>query len=404
MQVPVGTGMESRRRVDAEKMRVLHVAKHCGYGNGNVHVAVDLACVQAEAGYDVTFASGGGTFVPMLEEYGVKHVTLPQNLKRPLEMARSARRLLSLCRRTRPAIVHAHMTAGAILGRLASWGSGAALVNTVHNSFDPQSAAMRFGDRIVAVSQAEREHLIRSGWPASSIVAVNNAPDGSPRERFMHNDTMLQLRRPCLGLINALHHRKGVHDVIDAFAALASKFPDWTLVVAGEGPDRGKLEAQARALGLSDRVDFVGFVRAPKYLFAQVDVFVLASYADPGSLAIGEARASGCAIIATAVGGTPEMLDHGASGRLVPPGRPDKLAEEMAKLMADGTARAALQEAARQGSEAFHVDTLVDRYQEVYLQAMAVRKRLRPGTAEPAIAPEASRPGRSSGTMEGLAD
>jgi hypothetical protein len=77
-------------------LRILHIAKHCSYGNGNVHVAVDLACVQAQAGHEVIFASGGGTFVPLLERYGVRHVMMLQVLSKPV----AARRDRISCMRT----------------------------------------------------------------------------------------------------------------------------------------------------------------------------------------------------------------------------------------------------------------------------------------------------------------
>ena len=62
---------------------IVHLIKHCGYANGNVHVAVDLACVQARAGHQVTFISAGGTFVPLLEQYGVQHITLNHDQNNP---------------------------------------------------------------------------------------------------------------------------------------------------------------------------------------------------------------------------------------------------------------------------------------------------------------------------------
>jgi glycosyltransferase involved in cell wall biosynthesis len=182
----------------------------------------------------------------------------------------------------------------------------------------------------------------------------------------MCNGRKIELKHPCITMICALHRRKGVFDVINAFSSLAAEFPEWLLYIAGEGPDRAKLEAQAISLGLGDRVIFLGFVPAPKTLFHQLDIFVLASYADPGSLSIGEARAAGCAIIATGVGGTPEMLDYGGAGRLVSPGAPDEIATHLRDLMANPSARAELGAAARLGSERFDARQLVARYGTVY--------------------------------------
>jgi len=351
-------------------LRILHVAKHCSYGNGNVHVAVDLACVQAEAGHEVLFASGGGTFVPLLERYGVRHVTMVQLLSKPIAMLRSGLTLLRLCRATRPDIIHAHMTAGAALGYLASRLTGIPLVNTMHNSFDPQSIVMRLGDKVVAVSQAERTNLIKRGYKPHNVAVVLNAPSKTPRDTFMTNPHEITLDRPCITMICALHRRKGVFDVINAFATLAPDFPDWRLYIAGEGPDSDELQRQAASLGLAGRVSFLGFVSDPKPLFAQLDIFVLASYADPGSLSIGEARAHGCAIIATAVGGTPEMLEYGAAGRLVSPGSPEQIAVQLRDLMQNPNARQTLKAAALSGSNSFEARHLVDRYDTIYRELL----------------------------------
>jgi glycosyltransferase involved in cell wall biosynthesis len=359
----------------AGRLRVVHISKHCGYANGSVHVAVDLACVQAQAGDEVIFASSGGTFVEMLERHGVRHVTLRQDQRKPHTLLRSAFGLVRLCKAERPDILHAHMMGSAVIGYAASMLTGIPLVTTVHNSFDRHSVLMRLGDRVVAVSNAERDHLIKRGYKPDRVTVVWNAPNKSPREAFMRNERDVKLTGPCITAVCALHRRKGVFDLIDACATLFTEFPDWRLYIAGEGPDRAKLEEQVAALGLSERVIFLGFIPAPRTLFEQSDIFVLASYADPGSLSIGEARSAGCAIIATAVGGTTEMLEYGTAGRLVSPGSPKQLAVELRRLMSDPDGRAALRQAALHGSEVFDVERLVADYGNVYQDALRDRGR-----------------------------
>ena len=159
--------------------RIIHILKHCGYGGGNVHVAVDLACVQAEAGCEVVFVSGGGTFEPLLAQYGVRHVTMVQKQKNPFLMARTAWQFTRLCRSFRPEVVHAHMMGGAAIGYLASRLTGVPLVTTVHNSFDKHSKLMRLGDRVVAVCQAEKQNLVAQGYKADKVDVVMNAPTTS---------------------------------------------------------------------------------------------------------------------------------------------------------------------------------------------------------------------------------
>ena len=221
--------------------------------------------------------------------------------------------------------------------------------------------------------EVERNNLIARGYKPERVTVVWNAPNNSPREAFLLNGKTIPLERPCITAICQLHRRKGVFDLIEACTKLFGDFPDWRLYIAGEGPDRPALEAQVARSEFADRITFLGFVPQPGTIYQQSDIFVLASYADPGSLSIGEARAAGCAIIATAVGGTSEMLEHGAAGRLISPGNPKQLADELRALMQDPAKRAALSNAARNGSEVFDVQRLVPDYERVYRDAMRER-------------------------------
>jgi glycosyltransferase involved in cell wall biosynthesis len=347
-------------------LRIIHIIKHCGYANGSVHVAVDLACEQASGGAKVTFVSGGGTFEPLLARHGVEHIRLPHEQSRPVSLLVAAWKLTRLARKIKPDVLHAHMMSSALIGYAASRLSGVPLVTTVHNSFDRHSVIMRLGDRVVAVSDAEREQLLRKGYKKDEVVAVMNAPNRSPREKFIVPEEPVTLVSPCILAANGLHRRKGVADLIVACQSVFAEIPDWKLYIAGEGPDREELEHQVQDAGLQDRVHFLGFRHSPRPLMEQSDIFVLASYADPCSLAIGEARSAGCAIVATAVGGTPQMLDYGAAGRLISPGQPEELAFELRRLMLDREARQDLRQSALRGSQVFDVERLLRDYEQVY--------------------------------------
>ena len=205
--------METLKHPPATR-RIIHVIKHCLKNNGNVHVAVDLAWVQAEAGCEVIVASGGGDFVPMLEARGVRHVTLPQAQRKPLQMAASSWKLFKLCRTFQPDVLHAHMMGAALIGWIASKLSGVPLVTTVHNSFDKHSIIMRLGKRVIAVSHAEKQMLLQKGYRADQLDVVLNASVGSPREQAFKNLTEPTVLAPCVTTVCGLHRRKGVFDLI----------------------------------------------------------------------------------------------------------------------------------------------------------------------------------------------
>jgi glycosyltransferase involved in cell wall biosynthesis len=353
--------------------RVVHLSKHCVDGNGHVHVAVDLACLQADAGCEVLFVSGGGTYEPMLGEHRVRHIKLEQDPKNPLSLLKTIWKLFRVVRSFRPQVLHAHMMGGAIVGYPVSLVSRVPLITTVHNSFNAHSIIMRLGRRVVAVSNAEKEKLVRRGFDARRMDVVLNAPVGSPRAQARKNAVDPVLVSPCITTVCGLHRRKGVFDLLEACSVLFREMPEWRLYIAGDGPDRKALERQAIASGVGDKIIFMGAVPAPRVLFEQTDIFTLCSYADPCSLVIGEARGAGCAIVATAVGGTPEMLEFGRAGRLVPPGQPTQLASELRKLMTDRAARASLRRASIEGAEIFNVHRLLGDYDEVYQRALARR-------------------------------
>src|SRR5215212_56156 len=139
------------------KMKILHLANYCDeVGNGIMNVAVDIACLQAELGHEVAFASGsgGGKFIELLHRYNVSHYTIEQPWRRPLQLLFSAVRLARLLRHLKPDIVHAHMMTGALLARALRGLVGYRLVTTVHNEFQRTAVLMGIGDRVIAVSDA----------------------------------------------------------------------------------------------------------------------------------------------------------------------------------------------------------------------------------------------------------
>lgn len=351
--------------------RVIHLCKHCVDGNGHVHVAVDLACLQADAGCEVLFISGGGTYESMLMRNKVRHIRLEQDYKNPLSLLKTTWELIRVVRSFRPEVLHAHMMGSALVGYLVSVVSRVPLVTTVHNSFDAHSIIMRLGRRVVAVCEAEKEALMQRGFDARRMDVVLNAPVGSPRAHSRKNAVDPVLLSPCITTVCGLIRRKGVFDLLEACSALFREMPEWRLYIAGDGPDRRSLEQQAMASGVGDNIIFMGAVPAPRVLFEQTDIFALCSYADPCSLVIGEARGAGCAIVATAVGGTPEMLEFGRAGRLVPPGQPAQLAAALRSLMTDAVARALLRKASSEGAELFDVHRLLGDYDRVYQRALA---------------------------------
>jgi glycosyltransferase involved in cell wall biosynthesis len=325
-------------------MRILHLANHCEeVGNGIVNVAVDLACMQAEAGHAVAYASNGGSYTALFDRHGVQHFmvqshgTTDLNLKHillhPTCLSRAFLDVRRVLDRYRPDVIHAHMITGALLAFCMMQGRGMKLVTSVHNVSEPKSIAMVVGHRVIAVSRAVERALLECGIPSRKLRVVCNGPLGSPRCPRSSDAVGAEIESPAIVVVAGLYRRKGIHDLMVAFRTVNAVVPQASLHILGDGPERSNLERQAHDLGLQEKVRFHGFVCDPRPYLQQADVFVLPSHAESFGLAIAEARELGCAIVASNVGGIPEALDGGAAGILVPPQRPEVLATELLRLL-----------------------------------------------------------------------
>lgn len=147
---------------------------------------------------------------------------------------------------------------------------------------------------------------------------------------------------------------KGVPVLLDAMAALARTHPEARLTLVGDGPGRAALEARAAELGLGTRVTFAGYRDQDGVAEALggADIFVLPSFAEGLPVVLMEALAARCAVVATRIAGIPELVRHGETGLLVPPGEAAALAEAVAQLLDDPALRARLAEAGRATVEA----------------------------------------------------
>ena len=293
---------------------------------------VDLACAQAQQGHRVTVCSAGGGFDEILERHGVTHVVIDQGRK-PRVLLVALIRLHRLLTRSRPDIVHAHMMTSAVLASLIRPLTRHRLVTTVHNEFQRSAILMGLGQRVIGVSQAVSNAMIRRGMSSKRVRTVLNGTIGSVR--FPADlPTPRVLHRPAVVYVGGLHPRKGISDLIVAFKGVLRTHPDAHLYLVGDGPRRPAYEAMAHADD-GRNILFCGNSDDPREYLLAADIFVLASHAEPAGLVLSEAREAGCAVVASNVGGIPEMLEGGRAGILVCPQRPDLLAAALTNLLDD---------------------------------------------------------------------
>jgi glycosyltransferase involved in cell wall biosynthesis len=221
------------------------------------------------------------------------------------------------------------------------------------------SLSLRFIDAVVLVDQTMRSHPKLKKLNGVEFRVINNGipflPDSAPSnvhtftrsgaeavmvekvggseggERGVRNIVEFCQRGFTLGSIGRLSDEKGFNFLIEALHALRQRGADVRLVIIGEGSQRPVLEKQISALGIDDYVSLSGYVRNAKQMIACFDVFVIPSLTEGLPISLLEAMQAQVPVVATAVGGMPEVLDHGRAGVLVDPGEPISLADEIMK-------------------------------------------------------------------------
>jgi glycosyltransferase involved in cell wall biosynthesis len=170
-----------------------------------------------------------------------------------------------------------------------------------------------------------------------------------------------------VGLVGRLVPAKAPEVFLRALALAAARVPALRGLVVGDGPLRSELETEARRLGLEGRVVFAGVRQDVPELLPGLDALAFSSVREGLSMAMLEAMAAGVPVIATDVGGTPELITHGVTGLLVPPGRPESLADALVALLEDAAGAAAIRQAARRCVEdRFSLDRMTAAYQALY--------------------------------------
>src|SRR5260370_5717029 len=240
-----------------------------------------------------------------------------------------------------------------------------------------QAAMFRLSDCVICNSRAAADRLLRAGIPEQKIVVI---PNGLPAEAFAEVTPAMPKRTGFtrIGMIARMNLRaKNHHAFLAAAARVLAKFPNAEFVLAGDGPLRTELEAVAKQLELGDRVQFLGDRRDIPAVLASLDLSVLPSASESLSNVIIESMAASVPVVATRVGGNPELVSE-RTGILVPPDDVDALAAAIERLLGDVNLRAQFGRNARQfATSHFTIDQMRTRHEELYRELLE-KKRWRP--------------------------
>lgn len=293
-------------------------------------------------------------------------------------------RLVRLLRRERATVLHTHCFDPTCIGLVAARLAGVAFVFTRHHSDHHirinkrwhtliDSWCGRLADRVIAVSQVTRRIMIEiEHVPASQITVVYNGMESLPLPKPEDVESVKQELglngEPVCLMLGRLHEEKGHRYLFEALPEVRARVGTVKVLLAGDGPHQGELEAEVRARGLSDIVSFLGQRNDVPELIKLSSLVVLPSLAESFGYAVLEAMSLGKPVVAAATGGIPEVVAAGETGLLVPTADSQALASAMCQVLQDSALARSLGESGQKRAELFTFDRMITGYEAVYSQ------------------------------------
>ena len=346
---------------------------------------VDLACAP------------GGRLISLVEENHMEVRTF-KNMVQPFRPFKDTLALLDLTaflRKNPYHIVHTHNSKAGFLGRLAAKLVGVpVIVHTVHgfafHDEEPlwrqmlfrnlERLASRWSDRMIFISQplidwALKDHIVGEDKITkiySGIQLDKFHPVKSEEKDQIRSKWSLQKEEAVVGIVSKLWEGKGHTVLIEAFKLLKEKIKDAKLVIVGEGYLYDELFRRVGNNGLRDSVLFTGFQMDVSEIIATFDVAVLPSFFEGMGRVILEAMAMEKPIVASRVGGIPDLIDQGINGLLVRPGDARELADALERVLSDnGLAKKLGKEGRKKIKDQFSADVMVRSIEKLYRELLA---------------------------------
>jgi glycosyltransferase involved in cell wall biosynthesis len=374
-------------------VRVLHAITRLTLGGSSENTIASCVAL-GRAGYDCTLAASfresDASSLADARRRGCRVVDIPALGREvaPLADLTALAQLLRLIGRERPLIVHTHTSKAGFIGRLAAvivrvpavihqphghifYGYYSPRRTAVFTALERQAA--RWTDRIITLTdRGSAEHLARGIGRAAQYVTV---PSGVPTADLRAAAPPRAEARARLGLdpgafvivgLGRLVPIKGFDLLVRALPSVIAQIPSARVVLVGEGPERAGLDAIARSLGVTERLRMTGETADMTTHLAAADVVAVPSRNEGMGRVIVEAMALGLSVVATAVGGIPDVVTDGECGRLVEPDDVDALAEALVELGRDPALRRKLGEAAEERAEAFSTSVASEKLLAVY--------------------------------------
>ena len=386
---------------------VLHTESSPGLGGQEIRTLTEAGWI-AERGWRVLIAAQPhGRLLPRARALGLAVVA--QRMRGAWDPG-ALFGLVQLIRREQIDVVHTHSSIDGWLGGMAARLTGRPVLRTRHVSIPIRrgwNPVYRWlADRVITSGEAIRQLVIAAGVPPAHVVAIpagvklDDFADGEGGEAALrslglaegpspggaapdpHVDPIrgpsrIRSRGPIIGSVAMFRGSKGHDHLLDAFSRVHARRPDARLLLVGDGGRREWAERLARERGLSEAVVFTGFRTDVPALLAAMDCFVLASTRTEGvPQSLLQAAAAGIPLVASRIGGIPEVVEDGVTGLLVPPEDPAALAAAIEQTLEDPAAAAARARAARKrAEERFSHSVAMTRLLALYDELLGARGR-----------------------------
>ena len=317
-----------------------------------------------------------------LEHAGVEVVNLRRRFRLDLPAFRPLIRLL----RSRDFhVIHAHKFGsnvwGVLFGRLFRVPVIVAHEQTWSYRGKPHRVVLdsligRLATKFVAVSSADRDRMISiERVPDEQITVIPNPyiPRSDGGGGNLRAELGLRPEIPVIGTVGLMRPQKALEVLIDAFGLVSATRPLPHLVIAGDGPCRARLEKQVAMLELTERVHFLGVREDLDNLLEAFDIAAMSSDFEGTPLFALECMAHRVPLVATEVGGLPDLIENGRSGILVPQRDPEQFAQAIVGLVDDAQRRTALADAAYERSRDLTLDRITRRFGDLYTELLAAQ-------------------------------
>jgi glycosyltransferase involved in cell wall biosynthesis len=392
------------------RIKVLRIIGRLNVGGPAIHVVNLTAGLNARRYRPLLIAGSEneaeGSMLDFALSYGVQPIVIPEIITSFNLASRDVKalwKLYSLICKERPHIVHTHTAKAGFLGRLAAWLAGVPVVihtfhgHVLHGYYGPvKNELLRrleqslgwVTDRLVTVSEQVKNDLIGYGIAKADKISV--VPLGFNLEPFLNSHTQQgEFRREMglsdkiklVGIVGRIFPIKNHALFLESAARIAAQEPGARFVVVGDGVLRPTLEKQAPELGITDRVLFTGWRRDLPRICADLDVLVVSSDNEGTPVSAIEAMAAGCPVVATRVGGLPDLIEDDKTGRLVPPRDAAALASAVLNLLhSPQIARELGKNAQAFVRQRFTVQRLLSDIDDLYTQLLAEKAIIFPVT------------------------